>query len=74
MASTPIPSATESNRANILKILGIIAVFKFLLHLLVNATTAYDYFRDEFYYLACSEHLAWGYVDQPPFSILMSTT
>lgn len=29
----------------------------------------YDYFRDELYYLACSQHLAWGYVDQPPLSI-----
>jgi len=26
----------------------------------------YGYFRDEFYYLACGEHLAWGYVDHPP--------
>ena len=26
----------------------------------------YAYFRDELYYLACSEHLDWGYVDQPP--------
>jgi hypothetical protein len=29
----------------------------------------FGYFRDELYYLACSDHLAWGYVDQPPFSI-----
>jgi len=29
----------------------------------------YGYFRDELYYLACSDHLAWGYVDQPPLSI-----
>ncbi len=29
----------------------------------------YDYFRDELYYLACAQHLAWGYVDQPPLSI-----
>ena len=26
----------------------------------------YGYFRDEFYYLACARHLAWGYVDHPP--------
>jgi len=26
----------------------------------------YGYFRDELYYLACSEHLDAGYVDQPP--------
>lgn len=36
--------------------------------LAVQLATAhhYGYFRDELYYLACSEHLAWGYVDQPP--------
>lgn len=30
---------------------------------------SYNYFRDELYYIACSDHLAFGYVDQPPLSI-----
>ena len=29
----------------------------------------YGLFRDEYYYLACADHLGWGYVDQPPLSI-----
>lgn len=36
----------------------------FALHLATS--TRYGYFRDALYYLACSEHLAFGYVDQPP--------
>jgi hypothetical protein len=31
----------------------------------------YGYFRDELYYIACSNHLAWGYVDHPPLSIFI---
>ena len=37
--------------------------------LLVFAALGDHYFRDEFYYLACSHRLAWGYVDQPPLSV-----
>src|ERR1700739_4351495 len=33
-------------------------------HMLVSGR--YGYFVDELYYLACSHHLAWGFVDQPP--------
>src|ERR1700733_5905545 len=32
----------------------------------------YGYFVDELYYLACSRHLAWGYVDQPPLIALVA--
>jgi hypothetical protein len=30
-----------------------------------------QYFRDEFYYLACSYRLDWGYVDHPPLSVAL---
>jgi len=32
----------------------------------------YGYFVDELYYLACSRHLDWGYVDQPPLIALIA--
>jgi hypothetical protein len=51
--------------------LGAIALGCFLLHLITNLTGAYGFFRDELYYIACSDHLAWGYVDQPPFSLFL---
>src|SRR5678815_2369037 len=46
-------------------------LLSFGMHVLVNALGGYGYFRDELYYLACSRHLAAGYVDQPPFSIFL---
>ena len=45
------------------------AALKLAMHAL--AITNYGYFRDELYYIACSKHLAWGFVDQPPFSIAL---
>ena len=41
-----------------------IAAANLLFHLLI--ANRYGIFRDELYYLACSEHLDAGYVDQPP--------
>jgi 4-amino-4-deoxy-L-arabinose transferase-like glycosyltransferase len=35
-----------------------------VIHFLFNG--GYGYFRDELYYAACGQHLAWGYVDQAP--------
>jgi hypothetical protein len=45
-------------------IIWAIALVKFLFHLYYN--NRYGYSRDEFDYIACGDHLAWGYVDQPP--------
>ena len=41
-----------------------IALAEFAFHVYFNK--GYGYFRDEFDYIACGNHLAWGYVDQPP--------
>src|SRR3954470_824503 len=35
-----------------------------LLHFWNN--TGYGHFRDELNYMACGDHLAWGFVDHPP--------
>ena len=52
-----------------LTIVVVIAAVKLLLHLATNLFGGYGIFRDELYYLACSQHLDFGYVDQPPLSI-----
>lgn len=48
----------------------LIALVYFALHLATS--TRYGYFRDALYYLACSEHLAFGYVDQPPLIAVLA--
>ena len=55
---------SPSNGRRILPLVLGLAAAKLLLHL--YAAWHDGYFRDELYYLACSRHLAWGYVDQPP--------
>lgn len=42
------------------------------LALYLYAAPNYGYSRDELYYLACGEHLAWGYVDHPPLIAWMA--
>ncbi|HSE41086.1 MAG TPA: glycosyltransferase family 39 protein [Acidobacteriota bacterium] len=54
---------------SITKVLVLISLAKVIFH--VATSQGYGYFRDEFYYIACSEHLAAGYVDQPPLSIFL---
>ncbi len=47
-----------------------LAVAKVLLQF--SGIRHYGFFRDELYYMACGEHLAWGYVDQPPLIALLA--
>ncbi|WP_044178648.1 ArnT family glycosyltransferase [Granulicella mallensis] len=52
-----------------LRLAAIFAAIKLLLHFALTLWTqhlGYSYFRDEFYYIVCGRHLAWGYVDQGP--------
>ena len=46
-------------------VLGLAAA-RVLFHLLTHR--GYGVFRDELYYLACAEHLDFGYVDHPPLA------
>lgn len=65
----PAPSSSSSRRLTSgPAIVAYVAVGKLLLQLLT--ASRYGIFRDELYYLACSEHLAAGYVDQPPLIAL----
>lgn len=59
--------AGDSGRRNADTILVALALIHVGLHLATNGN--YGIFRDELYYSACSDHLAWGYVDHPPLSI-----
>src|SRR5437762_107729 len=62
------PAATRSYHRQLLLIVlfGVVAL---LVHLLTN--TRYGYLCDELYYIACVRHLDFGYIDQPPLSILL---
>ena len=47
-----------------------LAGVKLAFHLFI--IQGYGWFRDEFYYIACAEHLDWGYVDHPPLVALVT--
>lgn len=64
------PTNSQSKWTSASAIVLYLAGGKLLFHLLI--ANRYGIFRDELYYLACSEHLAWGYVDQPPLIALVA--
>src|SRR5438445_9578720 len=67
MTTEPTP-ALENQKTSLLTdgmfIAVILALANFLMHVYFN--NRYGYFPDEFDYMACGDHLAWGSVDQPP--------
>src|SRR6059058_182167 len=69
MNIAPEPAQSlENEKASLLTdgtfIAVILALANFLMHVYFN--NRYGYFRDEFDYMSCGDHLSWGYVDQPP--------
>jgi 4-amino-4-deoxy-L-arabinose transferase-like glycosyltransferase len=56
----------SSRRADLL--LVFLSGALFLLEIVPNLFGGYGYFIDELYYIACSDRLALGYVDHPPFA------
>lgn len=79
MSDATLPSIVEialvrvrSNRVAIgsISILAGLALARVLLQ--APGVNHYGFFRDELYYIACSHHLAWGYIDQPPLIALVA--
>jgi hypothetical protein len=62
------PAATGALRAT-LGLAALFAAVRIGLHVWIGE--GYGWFRDEFYYVACTERLDWGYVDHPPLSIAL---
>src|SRR6202140_5174644 len=67
-APSPALLAPDRNRQSFLAsgmaVIWVIALAKLVFHIYFN--NRYGYFRDEFDYMSCGDHLQWGYVDQPP--------
>lgn len=57
-------ASTTTHTGGVLWVPAALSVLTLMIHFATNEL--YGYFRDEFYYIACGDHLAWGYVDHAP--------
>jgi hypothetical protein len=72
---TTIVQPIDLTLRDALRVAAIFAAAKLLLQFALTLWTlhlGYGYFRDEFYYIACGRHLAWGYVDHGPMVALQA--
>ena len=74
MATTIVHPSDPTLRPAI-RLALLFAALKLALHIattLWQVHLGYGYFRDEFYYIACGRHLAWGFVDHGPIVALQA--
>jgi len=64
-ATRQVPWVGDPWRSGFLAV-SLVALVKIVVHLATTGAFGYEFFVDELYFLACSEHLAWGFVDMPP--------
>ena len=63
-------TANEPRETLVWGLLAALAAVRLAIYGLSTGPLAYGHMSDEFYYLDCAAHLAWGYVDQPPLSLV----
>jgi hypothetical protein len=74
-APTTVVRPMDRSLGDALRLALLFALIKLGLHIGTNlweAHIGWGYFRDEFYYLMCGRHLAWGYVDHGPIVALQA--
>jgi len=61
----------DRSQAGMMRLIWGMSAVGLAIHVATNLTGGYGFFRDELYFLACSDHLGAGYVDHPPLSVFI---